>query len=188
MITLDPKTSALVLIDLQQGILAMSTAPRPSSAVLAAGKTLAERFRAANAAVALVRVEWAADFSDAPPGKTDQAPPRPPGGFPRVSASLAEGLANPSDILIVKRQWGAFTGTELDLKLRRRGVRTIALAGISTNAGVESTARHAWELGYDVVVVEDACASHSAEAHDFAVKTIFPRIARVTTADALAFA
>lgn len=188
MISLDPRTSALVLIDLQQGVLAMSTAPRPAEAVLQTGKVLAERFRAAGAAVALVRVDWAADYSDAPPGRADAPTQRPPGGLPPGFAALADGLAHPSDILVRKRQWGAFTGTELDLMLRRRGIRTIALGGIATNIGVESTARHAWELGYDVVLVEDACSSISAEAHDFAVKTIFPRIARVTAADALGFA
>ena len=188
MLSLDPKTSALAVIDLQEGILARQTAPRPAAEILARGKALADRFRAANAPVALVRVDWAADFADAPQGPADEPPLRPPEGFPPGWTALAAGLASPTDIFIVKRHWGAFTGTELDLQLRRRGVRTIVLAGVATNFGVESTARHAWELGYGVVIVEDACASTSTEAHDFAMKTIFPRIARVTTADALGFA
>jgi nicotinamidase-related amidase len=188
MITLDPKTSAIVLIDLQQGILARQTAPRPAAEILATGKALAQRFRAATAPVVLVRVNFAADYADAPPGKVDEPMALPPGGFPAHFSPLADGLAEPSDVLIVKHQWGAFTGTELDLQLRRRGVDTIVLGGIATNIGVESTARHAWELGYNVVIVRDACASSSAEAHEFAMKTIFPRISRVTTADALKFA
>ena len=188
MITLDPKTSALVLIDLQKGILARPTAPYPIAEIVARGRAIAERFRAAKAPVVLVRVDWAADFADAPRGQTDEAPLRPAGGLPPAFSALADGLAAPGDILVVKRQWGAFTGTELDLQLRRRGIRTIALAGVATNFGVESTARHAWELDYNVVIVEDACASTSAEAHEFAVKSIFPRIARLTTTDALALA
>ncbi len=187
MVTLDPKTSALVLIDLQHGILARETAPRSAAEVLKTGKALAERFRAAQAPVALVRVDWSHDFADFPPGAADEPMARPAGGLPPGFTDLADGLAEPSDIPIVKRQWGAFTGTELDLQLRRRGVRSIALAGIATNFGVESTARHAWELGYDVVIVEDACASLSAEAHAFAVSTIFPRIARVAASTALGF-
>jgi nicotinamidase-related amidase len=188
MITLDPKTSALILVDLQQGILAMATAPRPASEVLQTGKALADRFRAVDAPVVLVRIAWAADFSDAPSAQVDQPTARPPGGLPPTWSVLADGLMSPADIVIVKRHWGAFIGTELDLQLRRRGVRTLALGGIATNFGVESTARSAWEHGYEVVVIEDACASVSAEAHDFAVKTIFPRIARVTAADAIGFA
>lgn len=52
------------------------------------------------------------------------------------------------DLRIVKRQWGALYGTELDLSLRRRGIEIIVLAGISTNVGAESTARDAFEPGY----------------------------------------
>jgi nicotinamidase-related amidase len=81
--------------------------------------------------------------------------------------------------VITKRQWGAFHGTELDLQLRRRGVATIVLAGISTNFGVESTAREAWQHGYAVVVAEDACTSSAPDLHKFAIEKILPRIARV---------
>jgi nicotinamidase-related amidase len=99
--------------------------------------------------------------------------------LPPEWTELAEGLARPDDIIITKRQWGAFYGTELDLQLRRRGVSTIVLGGIATNFGVESTAREAWEHGYDVVLAEDACASVSVELHEAAIQHIFPRIARV---------
>jgi len=107
--------------------------------------------------------------------------------MPKEWSELADGLAQPGDLHIVKRQWGAFHGTELDLQLRRRGVKTIVLGGIATNFGVESTARQAWEHGYAVVIVEDACATTSAELHEMAVKAIFPRIARVIVSDDLEF-
>jgi nicotinamidase-related amidase len=88
------------------------------------------------------------------------------------------------DIRITKHQWGAFYGTELDLQLRRRGVKTIVLGGISTNFGVESTARDAWERSYALVFAEDACASFDAAAHRFAFDNIFPRLGiRSTVAD-----
>src|SRR3546814_9489432 len=58
----------------------------------------------------------------------------------------------------------------LDLQLRRRGVRTVVIGGVATNFGVESTARSAHEHGYAPVLVEDACASLSADLHDFAFK------------------
>ena len=54
-------------------------------------------------------------------------------------SELADGLAAAGDIVITKRQWGAFHGTELDLQLRRRGIRGIVLGGIATNFGVEFT-------------------------------------------------
>jgi nicotinamidase-related amidase len=95
---------------------------------------------------------------------------------------LVDGLAQPGDILITKRHWGAFHGTELDLQLRRRGIQTIVLAGIATNFGVESTARAAWEHGYALVIAEDASSSTSAELHSFSVTHILPRLAHITKA------
>jgi nicotinamidase-related amidase len=95
---------------------------------------------------------------------------------------LVDGLAQASDILVTKHQWGAFYGTDLDVQLRRRGIRTVVIGGIATNMGVESTARQAHEHGYDVVIVEDATAGLSAEMHAFAITTIFPMLARVVTA------
>jgi nicotinamidase-related amidase len=188
MITLDPRTSALVLIDLQQGVLAMSTVPRAASDVLRAGQALAERFRAAGAPVVLVNVTFAPDYADTPPRHVDRPLALPPGGLPPAWATFPEGLAAPGDLRITKRQWGAFTGTELDLQFRRRGVRTVVVGGIATNFGVESTVRHAWELGYDVIVAEDACATTApVEAHEIAFAHVFPRIARVSASHGLAF-
>lgn len=83
------------------------------------------------------------------------------------------------DVLITKRQWGAFYGTDLDLQLRRRGIRTIIMTGVATNIGVESTARDALERGYELIFAEDAMSSLSAEMHSFAVENIFPIMGRV---------
>jgi nicotinamidase-related amidase len=113
----------------------------------------------------------------------DQPFAMPPGGFPENFSELIDGLAKPGDILVTKRQWGAFHGTELDLQLRRRGIQTIVLGGVATNMGVESTARQAWEHGYAVVLAEDAATTFSAEMHAFAFEHIFPRLSRVTKAD-----
>jgi nicotinamidase-related amidase len=184
---LDPRATALVLIDLQNGILSMPLAPRDGAEVLAAGEGLAQRFRAAGAPVVLVRVGWSADGGDALRQPVDQPRPAPPGGFPAGWSDLADGLAEPGDILVFKRQWGAFYGTDLDLQLRRRGVATIVLGGVATNFGVESTARQAWELGYRLIILEDVAASMSADMHAFSIEKIMPRIAMVSRSDALAF-
>ena len=88
-------------------------------------------------------------------------------------------------MIIAKHHWGAFYGTELDLQLRRRGIRRIILGGISTNIGVESTARSAAEHGYELVVAEDLCSASSAEMHAFSFKHILPRLARITTSEAI---
>jgi nicotinamidase-related amidase len=186
-LTLDPNATALVLIDLQNGIVSMNVQPQPSSDVVARAKRLAQAFRSAQAPVVLVTVGSSADGKDALTPALD-APPAPAAARPADwSAVVTELEAQPSDLRILKRQWGAFYGTDLDLQLRRRGIRTIVLAGISTNVGVESTARDAFERGYDQVFVTDAMASPSAEAHANTLKFTFPRIGRLrTTEDVLA--
>src|ERR1700761_9020301 len=187
MLNLDPATTALVLIDLQKGIVARPAQPHASADVLKNSIDLAGRFRRAGGTVVLVNVGFSPDFKDALRQPVDQGFQMPPGGFPPDFMELAEGLKKPGDLCITKRQWGAFYGTELDLQLRRRGIQTIVIGGISTNIGVESTARQAWEHGYALLFVEDAMASQSTDMHQFAVKNIFPRIGQVAEGAEIAF-
>ena len=176
MTTLDPATTALILIDLQRGIVPRAGGPRSGDEVVATAKALAARFRAAGAPVVLVHVGFTPETM---PSLNADRPSLPPEGTPPEFSELVPDLRQPGDIIVLKHHWGAFTGTDLDLQLRRRGVRTVVIAGISTNMGVESTARSAWELSYDVVIAEDACSSRSAEMHTFAVEHIFPLFTRV---------
>ena len=177
---LDSKTTALVLIDLQQGILGFGKAPRSAESVLTASAKLAKRFRELSAPVVLVRVGWSDDFGDALKQAVDQPAALPAGGLPSTWWDFPEALeAAEHDLKITKRQWNAFHGTELDLQLRRRGIKTIVLGGISTNIGVESTARAAFELGYTLVLAEDAMSCATAEHHHASVNYIFPRLGLV---------
>ena len=180
-----PNTTGLVLIDLQKAVVDRPLAPYSAADVLKTGIEMAELFRGAGAPVVLVNVGWSPDFKDALCQPVDEPMQLPPGGFPPDFMELAGGLAHPGDIRITKRQWGAFHGTELDLQLRRRGIQTIVLGGVATNIGVESTARQAFELGYAVVLAEDATSGQSAEMHGFAIKNIFPRISRIMKASAI---
>ena len=172
-------STALVLIDLQQGILGMQLAPRSGADVLANSIAVAQRFRNAKAPIVLVRTSFVSDFADAPPRNVDQPMQGPTGGLPTPWGTLAPALVQSGDIVVTKRNWGAFHGTDLDLQLRRRSIKTIVLSGIATNFGVESTARCAWELNYDLVVLEDLCTSGSAELHSMAISHVLPRISRV---------
>lgn len=179
---LNPKTTALVLIDLQKGILAMPVAPYSGSEVYERSTQLAQRFRAAGGLVVWVRVSFGKNHTLAPQQAVDQ--PSNLAGLPAGWDEFPLPIED-ADIVVTKRQWGAFHGTDLELQLRRRGIRGIVLAGISTNIGVESTARNAWELGFELVIAEDLCSSNSAEMHAFSIKNIMPRIARVTKAAAI---
>jgi NAD(P)-dependent dehydrogenase (short-subunit alcohol dehydrogenase family)/nicotinamidase-related amidase len=176
---LDPRTTALVLVDIQKGILGFPLAPYSGADLVPVCAQLAKRFRAAGAAVVLTNVTWSSNFADA----LQQPVDRPMGGpsvLPKEWSDFpAELDQSPGDIVITKRQWGAFHGTELDLQLRRRGIKTIVLGGIATNMGVESTARQAWEHGYEIVFVKEAISSVDASLHQFAMESIFPIIGRI---------
>jgi len=181
---LDPRTTALVLIDLQRGVVARSTAPHSAHDVVARAAQIAERFRQLEAPVILVRVEFSPDGGDMLRQQVDA--PNPPAERPANWSEIVPELGpREGDLMVTKRQWGAFYGTDLEMQLRRRGVRTIVLGGIATNFGVESTARDAWERGYEIVFVEDATAALSPEAHAFAFTTIFPRLGRIRTSNDL---
>lgn len=185
---LRPSECALVVIDLQHGIVASPTAPRPAAEVVRNAAQLADAQRRGGGLVVLVRVTPRPDGKDAlrPAVDPGAQPPAPARGADY--ADLVPELAgHAEDLVVTKRQWGAFYGTELDLQLRRRGLRTILLCGINTCIGVESTARDAYERGYDQVFVEDAMASRSTGEHRHTVTTIFPRIGRVrSTAEVVA--
>ena len=181
MIELDSKSTALVLIDLQKGILGHALTPTTGQELLARGQSLAEGFRAARAIVVLVNVAFSADRGDMLHQQVDIAPPIPRDGFPPGWNEFPPGLMHPGDLVITKRQWSAFYGTELDLQLRRRGIRTIVLGGVSTEIGVESTARQAYEQGFNVTLALDAMTDRRLEAHDYSLKNVFPRLGEAGT-------
>jgi nicotinamidase-related amidase len=183
---LDPSKTALVLIDLQRGITAFPAEPHATLEVIANAARLADCFRAAGAPVVLAHVATRPDGGDrlSAPVDEPQVLRQLPADFSEIVAELGP---KDGDIVVTKRQWGAFYGTDLDLQLRRRGITTIVLGGIATNYGVESTARDGYERGYQLVLVEDAMSARSAGDHAFAFARIFPRIGRVCrTADVIA--
>lgn len=180
MLTLDPKTTALVLIDVQKGTLGFPLSPHSASDLIATTSTLAQHCRKAGAFLVYVRVAFAADYSDRPQGKTDVPMILPPGGLPADWSDYApEVAATAPDLWITKRHWSAFHGTELDLQLRRRGITHTIFGGIATNFGVESSARDAWQNNYTVIIAKDACSSVGPDLHPFAVEKTLPRVALV---------
>ena len=165
--TLDPKT-ALIIIDLQKGIVTFPTA-HPVEAVVKNASALAEAFRRSNLPVVLVNVAGVAS------GRAEQA--RRTADFPAGWTDLLPELnQQPEDHLVTKRTWGAFTNTDLEKHLKNEGVTQVVLAGISTSAGVESTARFAHELGFNVALAIDAMTDMNMDAHTNSVTRIFPRL------------
>ena len=177
---LDPQKTALVLIDLQNAIVGMNPVPHTAAQVVENSRKLAESFRALGAPVVYVRVDLN-DFMKLP---VDQPPNLGDKPLPATASEIAPTAGfQPGDILVTKRHWSAFAGTDLEQQLKSRGIDTVVLTGISTNAGVESTARQGTGLGFAFVLVEDACSSQNAEHHRFAFENIFPRLTRVRSTD-----
>ena len=169
---LDPKT-ALIVVDLQKGVVGLPLV-HPIDAVVARARALADAFRARGLPVALVNVVGGA------PGRTEQ--PRPTGPRPEGWSDLIPELNRQSDdIVVTKRTWGAFASTDLEAQLKARGVTQVAIAGVATATGVESTARQAYEQGFNVTLAIDAMTDRRREAHDYSISNIFPRLGETGT-------
>ncbi len=179
-LSIDRSKTALVVIDLQKGIAGRQTVPYASATVVKNAAALAEAFRKNGMPVFLVRVTPSPDGKDALHPIADVARPVPAQPFPPDWAEIVPQMGpKQGDFVITKHQWGAFYGTGLDLEFRRRGITTVVLCGISTNIGVESTARFAYEYGYQQIFAEDAMSAMSAEEHTFTITKTFPRIGLV---------
>jgi nicotinamidase-related amidase len=161
-------TAALIVIDLQKGILRMPTVD-PAAEIVGRAARLARAFRERGLPVVLVNVSGRA------PGRTDAEAPKL--SFPPDWTELvAELEPQPTDYFVTKQRMGAFIGTSLNNYLRQRGVTQVFLSGISTSAGVESTARSAYDHGYNVVFVVDAMTDRDGDMHRRSVEKIFPRL------------
>ncbi len=172
--TLDPKT-ALIVIDLQKGILALPTV-HPVDEIVRKAAALADQFRRHGLPVVLVNVDAGA------PGRTEQ-PPRNlkfPDGWTEFVPELKQ---SPTDHTVTKRTWGAFASTSLADHLKKLGVTQVVIAGVATSIGVESTARQAYELGFHVTLALDAMTDRDADAHHNSIARIFPRLGETGTAE-----
>jgi nicotinamidase-related amidase len=170
--TLDPKT-ALIVIDLQKGVVSLPTV-HPIDGVVENSVRLVRAFRERGLPVVLVNV------TGAPAGRTERgaAGGTRPEGWEILIPELDQ---QPSDHLVTKRTRGAFTGTDLEAYLHGEAVTQVVVVGVATGSGVESTARHAHELGFNVTLAIDAMTDMNAEVHENSVLRIFPGIGETGT-------
>jgi nicotinamidase-related amidase len=179
MVTQLDKNTALVLIDLQNGVVGLPLV-HPVKSVLANAAKLAAAFRKASLPVIIINVNpagaaWTKTRRDV----------RPSGGVFNDDWMdiVPEITPHYNDIFITKHTWGAFYETELDTVLKKRDVTGLVLAGISTSIGVEGTARQASEKGYNLAFAKDAMTDMSADSHDHSLFRIFPRIGEIGTTE-----
>lgn len=177
--TLDP-TTALVVIDLQQGVLAMEGSPYSMRDVVARSAELADAFRRHDLPVVLVNVDGT------PAVRTDANPKGEGRTIPAEGMALAPELGEP-DKVVTKHSPGAFIGTDLEDYLRTRGVTQVVVTGVATSVGVEATVQQAFELGFHVTTPVDAMTDRNGETHEHSITEVFPKRAETgTTAELLA--
>jgi nicotinamidase-related amidase len=179
MVTAIDKNTALVLIDLQKGILGYPTV-HPVAGVLANAAKLVAAFRQATLPVVIVNVNPAGAAWTKARKDNKQAMPTPPVDWLEIADEIK---TQPDDIFITKHTWSAFFETALQSELQKRGVTGIVIGGVSTSIGVEGTARTASEHGYNITFASDAMTDMAASAHEHSINLIFPRIGEVDTTD-----
>jgi nicotinamidase-related amidase len=117
-------------------------------------------------------------------GGNTAAPIRPHFHKGSRDAEIAPELAPlSSDVVVPKQRWSSFFQTNFDLQLRVRGIDTIVIAGGSTDVGIASTVFAARDLDYGIVVVRNCCYSTRGNNNEFFMERVFPRMARVMTAE-----
>jgi len=176
-LNIDLAHTALVLIDLQNFNTTRELAPHPAERVVGNCVLLAGEMRNRGAMVIYVRVLL--DELLALPADNPMKKPGSPAVPPEAVQFSPDAGIQATDHVVTKRQWGAFYGTELEQLLRRRNIKTIVLAGIATNYGVESTARAAFDQGFELVFVEDAMSSGEGAAHKNCCENVFRNMGRV---------
>jgi len=168
---LDPQT-ALIVVDLQKGIVSLPVI-HPIEDVVKRSRALIGAFRAQGLPVVLVNVAGGA------PGRTEQ-PPRQRTLTEGWTELIPELGQQPSDIVVTKRTWGAFASTDLESQLKAKGVTQVVITGVATGTGVESTA---YEQGFNVTLAIDAMTDMRAEAHEYSITKVFPRLGETGTTE-----
>lgn len=180
---LDPRTSALLVMDFQATIVDNFAADK--DALLARTAELVAAARRAATRVVYVVVGFRAGYPEVSPRNLAFSAIRQTGRFAAGDAGAAIHAAvapRPDDVIVTKHRVSAFAATDLELVLRAHAIDTLVLAGIATSGVVLSTVRHAADADYRLVVVDDCCADRDPEVHRVLVDKVFPRQATIAHA------
>ena len=172
-------TDALLLMDLQNGILERLS---PPDAYLDGVVATQERAEQAGVPVVLVRVAFEPGHPEVSPRNVTFARAKASGGMVLGDPSTEPHprlLRGHGEIVVTKKRISAFTGSTLELVLRSHGVTRLVLAGIATSGVVLSTVREAADRDYELVVLEDLCLDADDEVHRVLTQKVFPRQAEV---------
>jgi len=176
--------TALLVMDMQIGI--VSRFPENESLLLPFQKAV-EAARRCGIPVIFVRLAFQPGYPDVSPHNKAFSALTGLGGmtFSDPATQIHESFQPQSDeIVIAKRRFSAFTGSDLEIILRSRQIDTLVLSGISTSGVVLSTLREAADKDFKLTVLSDACLDGDPEVHRVLTENVFPRQADVLTVDA----
>jgi nicotinamidase-related amidase len=184
MIALEPNRTALLVMDLQSDIVAMLG--ERAAPVLERTAGVIAVARKARMPVIYVVVGFR-------PGYPELSTRNP--SYPMISQSGRFVVTTPpgadiapvirpeeGDVVVVKHRVSAFTGTDMEMVLRAKGIETLILLGVGTSGVVLSTVRHGADADYRLVVVKDCCADADDEVHRVLTEKVFVRQATVALA------
>lgn len=198
---ISPQRTALVVIDMQvdfaspEGALGRAGADLAAvGPALAAAERLAGAARAARVPVVFVGLQTSSPEDSAAWGERL----RRRGGDPDAGSGLCRVGTRGADFVgprplagetvIGKLRYSGFHRTDLDAALKRLGVDTLVVCGLTTECCVDCTVRDAFHLDYHVFIAGDACAAYAADLHEGALKSLELNCAIVTTAGEVAAA
>jgi nicotinamidase-related amidase len=180
---IDPATTALLIMDYQNGIIPMVPDPEP---LLRGARQAIDLIRSHGGTIGYVRIGFA-DVSEI--GRSmGRRPGGPAAALERFGADhpntqIHDDVApEEGDIVVRKIRVGAFSSTDLHQQLQARGIETLVLAGISTSGVVLSTVRDAHDRDYRLIVLADLCGDRDPEVHAVLLGKVFPSQAEVIDA------
>lgn len=193
-----PGRTALLIVDMQVDFAApggvigrLGVDLTAASAALDAAERLAQAARAAGAPVVFVGLETRPQ--DDSPIMLERMRRR--GGDPELERAICRAGSAGADffgprpeageIVVRKPRYSAFVETDLDARLRARGVDTLVVCGLTTECCVDSTVRDAYHRDYHVFIAADACAAYESDLHDGALKALGLSFALLSDVEAL---
>lgn len=179
---LEPNKIAVIAVHLQQDIVGDDGGLTPmfreqvrERGVLAVARKILDGARRVGAKVIYTRVAFAPDFSNmhanSPLLSGTIAANCLIDGTPGAEI-IADVAPSAADLIHTHQRIGPFAGSDLEQQLRGLGIERLIILGVATNASVETTARWASDLGFDVRVVEDACAAATSSAHRASIESM----------------
>jgi nicotinamidase-related amidase len=180
---LDPKKTALLTLDFQEGIL--SLVPGADAVIPNASKAV-EFARQKQFQIIHVGLGFSAGHPEIPDTNLIFRRVKQNNLFVKgtPSAEFHSSIARPGELVVYKQRVGAFSENQLHLILRSRGIENLVFFGISTSGITLSTLRRAFDLDYQCIVIKDACFDADPEVHRVLTEKIFPAQATVVTVDA----